>query len=145
MKAIRLDQWALSILNETIRADAGFQVNQRSAWQEFAREPMFFNGVDITAGMQHQRNLVVQELTFGFELLPARPGFFERLIRTFGLRRAGTGQYYRLARPGEVATPGISVKIIVSRDAENRYRSDLKIEPGGTLKPEEIHVAGITG
>lgn len=145
MKPIRLDQWALAILNETIRADAEFQLNQRSSWQEFAREPLLFNGVDIAAGMQHHRNLMVREVSFDFTLVPARPGFLARVMRFLKLQAMAPASVYRLPRAGEANGSGVGVKIIVTRDAENRYRSDVKIEGNQPLKAEEIHVAGVTG
>jgi hypothetical protein len=143
MRSIRLDEWALTILNETIRADAEFQINQRSAWQEFARTSDLFNGVDISAGFQRQRSLLMHELTFEFALIPDIPGFWDKVFHLFWIRRIEPGSYYRVRKAGEVSPAEVNVKMVICRDAENRYRSEVKIDPENSMKPKDIHVVDI--
>jgi hypothetical protein len=141
MKPIRLDEWALTMLNETIRADAEFQINQRTAWQEFASTGAIVNGIDVTAGFQHQRSLLMNELTFDFDLVPDRPGFWERVLAVLHLRKSEPGIYYRLKKAGEPALQAIHVHLAVGRDAENAYQSKVSLSPDDSKKPEEIYVA----
>ena len=143
MRSIRLDEWALTILNETIRADAEFQINQRSAWQEFERNPEFYNGVDITQGMQHQRSLMMNELTFEFGLIPDVPQLWDRVLHFCRIRRFLPGSFYRLKRAGEQDANEISVTMIIKRDSENRIRSEVQVGPDKNKKPEEIHVVDV--
>lgn len=143
MKPIRLDEWALTMLNETIRADAEFQINQRSAWQEFANKGAVVNGIDVTAGFQHQRSLLMHELTFDFDLVPDLPGFWDRVLAVLHLRKTEPGVYYRLKKAGEPDLQAIHVNLVVRRDAENAYRSKVTLAPENSQKQEEIYVTDI--
>jgi hypothetical protein len=142
MKPIRLDEWALTLLNETIRADAEFQLNQRSAWQAFSDSVQAPDGIDITRGIQRQQNLSVNEIAFGFNLSPDRPGLWTRLLDAVGIRKYERGTFYRLTREKEIAEGCIRVTVTVGRDEENRLRQEVRMEPE-IKKAEEIHVTGI--
>ncbi len=142
MKSIRLDEWALTLLNETIRADAEFQINQRSAWQAFSDSVEAPGGIDVTRGMQRQRNLLLNEIAFGFTLAPEHPGLWARLLDLTGIRSYPRGTFYRLAKEGEKGGGFIKVTLTVGRDEENRMRREVTLEPGDK-KAEEIHVTGV--
>ena len=143
MKPIRLDEWALTMLNETIRADAEFQINQRTAWQEFASKGAVVNGIDVTAGFQHQRCLLMNELTFDFDLVPHLPRFWDRILAVLHLRKTEPGIYYRLKKAGEPALQTIHVHLVVGRDAENAYHSKVTLAPENSKKQDEIFVTDL--
>ena len=138
-----MHEWALTILNQTIRADAEFQINQRSAWQEFSSNTGYFKGLDITAGFQHQRNLFLNELTFEFDLEPEMPNFWDKAFNILLFRKARSVSYYRLKRTGQKGPEGMHVKLIIKRDADNRYRSELTTDSKNSPKPEDIHVVDL--
>ena len=143
MKSIRLNEWVITILNETIRADAEFQINQRNAWQEFSAQTKNFNGIDITAGFQHQRNLFMNELTFNFDLVPDIPQFWDKILNLMLFRRVQRGSFYRLKKTGEESTAGLHVTMIIKRNSDNRYQSEVILDPKDSKKPEDIHVVVI--
>ena len=143
MRSIRLNEWVITILNETIRADAEFQINQRNAWQEFSANMENFNGIDITAGFQHQRNLFMNELTFEFDLIPDIPRFWDKILDVLLFRQAQHGSFYRLKKMGEESFSQLHVKMIIKRNIDNRYQSEVILDPKDSKKPEDIHVVDI--
>ena len=143
MRSIPLNEWALTILNQTIRADAEFQINQRSAWEEFSKNTELLDGIDIAAGFQHQRNLLMSELTFEFELVPDRPGLWDKIVGRLLFRPPESGVFYRLKKKQEQNSGGIRVRIIIRRDPENRLQQEVTIEPKGSTKAEDINVVGV--
>jgi hypothetical protein len=144
MKSIRLDEWAITMLNQTIRADAEFQINQRNAWLEFEKSTAVFNGIDLAAGFQHQRNLFMDEVTFELDLVPDIPGFFDRTINAVLFRKAPRGVYYRLKKPEEQHPGALHVRLVVKRNIDNRYQSEVTLDPKDKGKPEQIQVRGIS-
>jgi hypothetical protein len=143
MSSITLHEWVLTILNQSIRADAEFQINQRSAWQEFSKSQGLVNGIDLTAGFQQQRNLLMNELIFELDLVPDLPGFWDKISSLLFFRKVAGGCFYRLRKKGEQHPEGIHVKLIITRDTDNRYKPEVFLDPKNSKKPEEIHVFGI--
>ena len=143
MESIRLDEWVTTILNQTIRADAEFQINQRNAWQEFAKDTTVFNGIDLAAGFQHQRSLFMDELTFELDLVPDVPGFWEKVGNKMLFRKTPGGSFYRLKKMNEQNPGNMHVKLIIRRNIDNRYQAEVITDPKNPAKPEDIHVTGI--
>jgi hypothetical protein len=142
MRSINLNEWLLTILNETIRSDAEFQINQRNAWQEFSNKTEIFDGVDISAGFQHQQSLFVNELTFEFDLIPIEPKFWDKILFIF--HRERDRNFYRLKKIGEQHIVVVHVKLLIKRGTDNKYQSDIILEPRDSKRPENIHVVDIT-
>lgn len=140
MRSIRLNEWVLSILNETIKADAEFQINQRNAWQEFSDNIENIKGIDITAGFQHQRSLFMNELTFEFDLIPEISSFWDKVSNLVLFRRKQSGSFFHLKKIGEQKTEGLHVTLIIKRNTDNRYQSEVLLDPKDSKKPEDIHV-----
>ena len=143
MRPISLNEWVLTILNETIRADADFQINQRNAWKEFSDTTDFFNGIDITAGFQHQRNLFLNELTFEFDLIPDVPHFWDKILNLVLFRQEQDGSFYHLKKIGEQSIEGIHVNLIIKRNIGNNYQSEVILDPKDFKNPKDIHVVDI--
>ena len=143
MISIRLNEWVLSILNETIKADAEFQINQRNAWREFSEKTENFSGIDITSGFQHQRSLFMNELTFKFDLIPDVSGFWDKVFNLVLFRQKQSGSFFHLKKDGEQSPEGLHVTLIIKRDTDNRYQSEVILDPKDSRKPEDIHVVDI--
>jgi hypothetical protein len=144
MRSIRLSEWALTILNETIRADAEFQLNQRNAWQVFAEKTGTFKGIDISAGFQHQRNLFMNEVTFALDLIPDVPRFWDKVFNLVLFKRKQSGSFFHLKKTGEESTAGLHVTLVIKRTTDNRYQSEVRLDPNASKKPEDIRVVNIT-
>jgi hypothetical protein len=144
MKSIRLNEWAITMLNQAIRADAEFQINQRNAWLEFARDMPVFDGIDIAAGFQHQRSLFLDEVTFEMDLVPDIPTFRDRLVSALSFRKAEKGLFYRLRKENGQNPEGMHVRLVIKRNIDNRYKGEVVIEPKGLKKPEDIHLVGVS-
>jgi hypothetical protein len=143
MRSIRLTEWVIAILNETIRADAEFQLNQRNAWIEFSNKTEMVDGIDITAGFQHQRSLLMKELTFDFDLIPDVPRFWDKVLNLILFRQPQHGYYYRLKKKGETGIADIHVKMIIKRDQEERFQQEVILDPKDSPKAEDIHVVDV--
>jgi hypothetical protein len=143
MKSIRLNEWVITILNQTIRADAEFQINQRNAWQEFSKDAIIVDGIDLAAGFQHQRSMVIDELTIELDLVPDIPTFWEKVGNALLFRKPRVGSFYRLKKANEQNPENMHVRLIIKRNIDNRYQPEVIIDPKTSQKPEEIHVTGI--
>jgi len=143
MRSIRLNEWALAILNETIRADAEFQLNQRNAWQEFSKNSGYFHGIDISAGFQHQRNLFMNELSFELDLIPDVPTLWDKVSTLLLFRRKQSGSFFHLKKAGEEGTAGLHVTLVIKRTSDSKYQSEVHLDPDNDKKPEDICVVNI--
>jgi hypothetical protein len=140
---VRLTELTTSILNEIVRADAQFQINQRAAWEGLDESMFRPEGINLISGLSRQENLFVQEFTFEFGLVPVtEPAILATVKRWFGVSRKG--YFYRMAPETEKPESRINVRIIIRRDRDKSIHADLETEPAKPVKKEEIYVTGLS-
>jgi hypothetical protein len=140
---VRLTDLTTNILNEIIRADAEFQLNQRAAWEgldEIMERP---GGINLITGLSRQENLLVREFSFEFGIVPYRDNL---LISTF---KRMTGKpvktnLYKLAGEDKHNEKKIRVRFIIHRERDKTFKTEVVTEPELTEKKEDIYVAGIS-
>jgi hypothetical protein len=141
--AVRLTELTTSILNEIVRADAQFQINQRAAWEGLDEIMYRPEGINLISGLSRQENLFVQEFAFEFGLVPYKENPLLAPVKKI-LGMSLKGNVYRLAPANEIPASRINVRIIIRRDRDKSIHAELETEPAKPVKKEDIYVTGLS-
>lgn len=133
VKFFTLQAISQSLLNETVLADADFQLAQRSAWHQATKESA------LMSGFSYQELLQVSEFEFAFNVKSYRPSLWQLLVWWYKKNRP-RGMLYRLSKN---KSGNINLRIVLCRNLQGKYETKTESVPPVITQPENAYVAGI--